>query len=399
MKITNIECHLFTTRQKFAERHEPLVSSSALVRVLTDEGEYGLGDPLTAYHAPEAIPAIIDFYKQELIGEDPRRISYLHRKMYSASLFWGRSGIALSAISAIDNALWDLKAKLLGVPLYDLLGGLANDRVQVYATGANCVQPLSETIAVIKDYIRDGFTAFKLGVNYLGQPYGSLPSDAQVRQEAEKFAAMREAVGPDIEIIIDGAQGAMANPWSRKMALQIARTMEPHRILFFEEPLPYNDPEGYAMLRDNTATPIGGGESLLGLYDFANYFRLGALDIAQPDPGYHGGITEVLRIVAAAESHGVGIVQHNPSLGAGVMFGLHIAFARHSCRLIELLPVRTELQMALLADPLTVVNGHLLPPTAIGAGLIWNDELPRMFPFIPGSGERQGEGWIAKSTE
>lgn len=392
MKIIDVQCHLLTCQQRFAAAGPVFTSSSALVRILTDEGIYGLGDPLTAYHAPEAIPAIVDFYKKELLGENPLRISHLWRKMYSASLFWGRSGIALSVISALDNALWDIKAKARNVPLYELLGGLANDRVRVYATGASCLQPLEKTIEVVRGYAADGFTAFKLGTGYLGQPYGSLPVDATVQQEVEKFAAMRQAVGPMIDIIIDGHQGAVTRPWSRKTALQVARAMEPHRILFFEEPLPYNDPEGYALLRQESATPIGGGESLLGLYDFENYFRLNALDVAQPDVGYHGGITETLKIIAAAEATKVGVVLHNPSLGAGMMFGLHLAFARHACELIEILPMRTELQKAVLAEPLRFEKGHLLPPTQPGAGLVWRDDLPKQFPFLPGSGERQGEG-------
>ena len=128
------------------------------------------------------------------------------------------------------------------------------------------------------------------------------------------------------------------------------------------------------------------------MYDFANYFRMGALDIAQPDVGYHGGVTEVLRIIAAAEACGVNVVLHNPSLGAGMMFGLHVAFARRSCEIIEILPVRTELQKAVLSEPLQWDNGYLQPPRCPGAGLKWHDDLPRQFPFIPGSGERQGEG-------
>ena len=240
--------------------------------------------------------------------------------------------------------------------------------------------------------MREGFTAFKLATGYSGQPYGSLSFDATVRQEEEKFAAFRQVVGPHIDIIIDGHQGAVTRPWSRKAALQVARLMESHRVLFFEEPLPFNDPEGYARLRQETSTPIAGGEGFLGLYDFMNYFRLDALDVAQPDVGYHGGITKTLEIIAGAEAHNVRVVMHNPSLGAGMMFGLHLAFARHSCELIEIMSKRTELQNAVLAEPLRLEKGYLLPPTLPGAGLVWNDDLPKMFPFIPGSGERQGEG-------
>lgn len=392
MKIADVQCHLLTGQQKFAATGKVYTSSSAIVRVVTDEGVDGLGDPLNAYHAPEAVPSLVEFYKQELLGEDPLRISHLWRKMHSASLFWGRSGSALSVISALDNALWDIKAKSLGVPLYEILGGLANERVRVYATGASCVQPLARTVEVVRGYVADGFTAFKMGTGYLGQPYGSLSFDANVAQEAEKVAALRQAVGPAVDIIVDGHQGAVTRPWSRKTALHVARAMEPYRVLFFEEPLPYNDPEGYALLRNESSTPIAGGESLHGLYDFANYFRLRALDVAQPDVGYHGGITEILRIIAAAESHNIGVVLHNPSLGAGMMFGLHIAFARHSCELIEILPYRTELQKAMLAEPLRIEAGRLSPPSKPGAGLVWNEELPRQFAFIPGSGERQGEG-------
>lgn len=392
MKIIDVECHLLTCKQRFSDAGPVHTSSSALVRVVTDEGSYGLGDPLSAYHTPEAIPAIVAFYKKELIGEDPLRISHLWRKMYSVSLFWGRSGIALSVISAIDNALWDLTAKVHNVPLFQMLGGLANDRVRVYATGSSCLQPLARTVEVARNYVAQGFTAFKLATGYYQQPYGSLSFDATIGQEEEKFAALREAVGPAIDIIIDGHQGAVTRPWTRKAALQVAQAMEPHRILFFEEPLPFNDPDGYALLRQESSTPIAGGEGFLGLYDFHHYFQLKALDIAQPDVGYHGGITETLKIIAAAEAENVRVVMHNPSLGAGMMFGLHLAFARHSCQLIEIMPMRTELHTAVLAEPIRFEAGHLLPPTKPGAGLVWSDDLPQRFPFIPGSGERQGEG-------
>lgn len=392
MKIIDVQCHLLTCQQRFAEKGLVLTSSSALIRVLTDEGIYGLGDPLSAYHVPEAIPPLVEYYKKELIGEDPFRISHLWRKMYSASLFWGRSGPALSVIAGIDNALWDLKAKAHNVPLYEMLGGLANDRVRVYATGASCLLPFQRTLDAVRGYVADGFTAFKLGTGYLGQPYGTLPLEASIRQEAEKFAALRAAVGPDIDIIIDGHQGAVTRPWSRKTALMVAQLMEPHRILFFEEPLPFDDPEGYALLRQESATPIGAGEGFLGLYDFNHYFRMNALDVAQPDVGYHGGITETLRIIAAAEAQKVKVVLHNPSLGAGMMFGLHIAFARHASELIEIMPIRTALHAAILAEPLQFDRGWLRPPTKPGAGLVWHDDLPKQFPFIPGSGERQGEG-------
>jgi len=186
MKIVDIECHLLTCQQRFSAAGPILTSSGALIRVVTDEGLYGLGDPLSAYHVPEAIPPLVHFYRQELLGEDPRRISHLWRKMHSASLFWGRSGAALSVIA--------------------------------------------------------------------------------------------------------------------------------------------------------------------------------------------------------------GIVLHNPSLGAGMMFGLHLAFARRACELIEIIPIRTALHRAVLAEPLRFEGGWLLPPTLPGAGLVWHDDLPRQFPFIPGSGERQGEG-------
>jgi L-alanine-DL-glutamate epimerase-like enolase superfamily enzyme len=240
--------------------------------------------------------------------------------------------------------------------------------------------------------VADGFTAFKFATGFVGQPYGSLSFDRTVRQEEEKISALRQAVGPDVDIIIDGHQGAVTRPWTRKAALQVARALEPYRILFFEEPLPFNDPEGYALLRRESATPIACGEGLLGLYDFQNYFRMDALDVVQPDVGYHGGITETLRIIAAAEAANVRVVMHNPSHGAGVMFGLQLAFSRHSCELIEIQPNGTDLQRAVLAEPLRFERGYLLPPQQPGAGLRWDPDLPRRFAFVPGSGERQGEG-------
>ncbi|MDB6094856.1 MAG: enolase superfamily enzyme related to L-alanine-DL-glutamate epimerase [Verrucomicrobia bacterium] len=392
MKIVDVRCDLLTCTQRFSEGGTVYRSSSAVVRVLTDEGIYGLGDPLSAYHAPEAIPALVAFYRQELLGEDPFRISHLWRKMHSASLFWGRGGLGLSVIGAIDNALWDLKAKALNVPLYELLGGLAESTVRVYATGAASLHPLERTVETARAYVAQGFTAFKFATGFVGQPYGSTNLARTVQQEVEKMTALREAVGPDIDIIVDGHQGAVTRPWSRKTALAVAQAIEPCRVLFFEEPLPFDDPDGYALLRQQSSTPIAGGEGFMGLADFTRFFDREALDVAQPDVGYHGGITETLRIIAAAESRNVRVVLHNPSLGAGMMFGLHLAFARHSCQLIEILPVRTDLQKAMLAEPLGLERGSLRAPRSPGAGLVWDDQLPKIFPFVPGSGERQGEG-------
>jgi L-alanine-DL-glutamate epimerase-like enolase superfamily enzyme len=392
MIITDVECHLLTCPQRTWSGGPEYRSSSALVRITTDEGVDGLGDPLSAYHVPEAIPGLVQFFRHELVGEDPVRITHLWRKMQNACLFWGRTGPGMSVIAAIDNALWDLRAKMLGVPLYNLLGGIANPTVRAYATGAAATAPLSRTVEIARSYLSEGFTAFKFGTGYLGQPYGSTAIDRSVRQEVEKVAALREAVGPDVDIMIDGHQGAVARPWSRKTALAVAQALEPFRVAFFEEPLPFDDPDGYALLRRESGTPIAGGEGFMGIADFTRFFDADALDIAQPDVGYHGGITETLRIVASAEARNVRVVLHNPSMGGGVMFGLHLAFARYSCQLIELLPVRSALQEALLVEPIRIERGMIHPPQSPGAGLRWDRDLPKRFPYVPGSGERQGEG-------
>src|SRR4026208_999594 len=135
MKITDLHTHLMTSRCEDDPFNASQLHSAALVQISTDEGTSGLGETIVGYFAPETVPALVDFYRPMLVGRDPRRINQLWDLLWTSSIYWGRSGAAISVLSAIEMALWDLKAKALRVPLYELLGGLARETLPFYCSG------------------------------------------------------------------------------------------------------------------------------------------------------------------------------------------------------------------------------------------------------------------------
>ena len=201
-------------------------------------------------------------------------------------------------------ALWDIAGKAAGRPVHELLGGPAHDRLPLYASGGTGSWPLERTVDQARRYESLGFRGLKIGTGFEGRPggYTTAPGDAAVRDvvraaarpsriadERAKFGALREALGPDIELATDFHAVQVREPWSRRTALDLARALEPFDLLFIEEPLRYDDPAGYAELRQATRVPIAGGECLTGIDEFGRFLDAGAFDYVQPDATHVGG--------------------------------------------------------------------------------------------------------------
>ncbi|MBX3029012.1 MAG: mandelate racemase/muconate lactonizing enzyme family protein [Chloroflexi bacterium] len=385
---------------------EPPLRSSALVVVDTDAGIRGVGETVMGYFCPEAVEPVVAVLRRALtdpvLGLDPMRTEACTAELAQRILWWGRSGLGLSVLSAVDMALWDIRGLAEGRPVHALLGGAAHGRLLAYASGGTGRWPLEATVDQARRYVARGFRALKLGTGYTGRPgsrsRGSVPppygtwyaatTAERIADERDKLAALRAELGPGIELAVDSHAVQIRESWSRRDALALARAIEPSDVLFHEEPLRYDDPEGYAELRRSTRVPIAGGECLTGVDEFRRWIAMGALDHAQPDASHVGGVGVCRTVARIAEAHGVGLLVHTGgSIGPGFMANLHVAIASPNARAVEVALAPDDIRRELLVEPLALDDGDLLAPTAPGLGIRLPDDLVERFPYQPGHEE------------
>lgn len=362
MKITQIETFLV----------RPDSRNYVFVRVQTDEGIYGVGEAYSV-GPDDAVVAVIKDFAEWLIDRDPREIEFLWQLMYNASRFPG-GVITNAAISGIEHALWDIKGKALGVPVYELLGGKCRDYISVYvhAHGAT-PEELAENAA--ERLQRYGCTAVKVGP----QPPGSerMPNAAVVRGAAARLEALRRALGDDIDIGVD----AHAKIFEPVRALQMAQAIKPYDPFFFEEPLRPENIDALAALRRQVDVPIATGEMLYTKYEFRDLLVRGAADIVQPDICCAGGLLELKKIAAMAESFYATIAPHNPVGPVATAVNVQLAACTPNFLILEYLPDDDPGRRNLVDEPVKLVDGHLEIPTRPGLGIDLNVEAFDAFPF------------------
>jgi galactonate dehydratase len=267
------------------------------VRIETAAGAIGWGEASLEGHA-EAVAGAIDASRDRLVGQDADRIEDTWQMLYRLGFYRG-GPVLMSAMSGIDQALWDLKGRKLGVPVCELLGGRVRDRLAVYAwIGGD--RP-SDVVAAAKARLASGFTAVKMNAT---DELGWLDSPRAADAVAERVGAVR-ACGIDVGVDFHGRV-------HKPMARRILQAIEPMAPLFAEEVLLGEHVEAYAQLAAHTAVPLALGERLYSRWDFKPFFACAALDIAQPDVSHAGGISEVRRIAAMAEAHDVALAPHCP---------------------------------------------------------------------------------------
>jgi L-alanine-DL-glutamate epimerase-like enolase superfamily enzyme len=295
--------------------------SDVVVEVETDAGITGVGHGnwLTG-----AIATIVDeTLSKLLVGADPRRREELWEQMYRATIPFGRKGAAVEAISAVDIALWDLAGKAQEKPVYELLGGPVTDEIPCYASNLHPVD--EETLAEeARDYAERGYEAMKLRFRH-----GPEAGRRGMEENERLVAAVREAVGDEIEVAADAYMG-----WSVRYAKEMVSRLERYDLAWVEEPVIPDQIDGYAEIREASSTPIAGGEHEFTAWGHRELLERDAVDILQPDVHRVGGFTELQKIAGLAKSHGVPIVPHT-----GTPATLHFVAASTNAPMAEMLPV------------------------------------------------------------
>lgn len=331
-----------------------------IVEVRTDTGLSGIGEVHTNPLAARAIIETAGYHtssrglKEILIGEDARDIGRLWDKMYALTQSYGRRGLLINAISGLDIALWDILGKSLRVPIYRLLGSCRRTAVKAYASDLS-PPTLAETVALAKRHVAAGFHGVKIG-------WGSLGSE--VEQDVERVRAVRQAVGPSVDIMVD-----LGMPIPLERAIWLGQAMAEHRVYFLEEPLSPDDLSGWSELVARSPTPIATGEKETTRFGFAELIDRGRLRIIQPDVARAGGLTECLRIAAYAEARGVCVIPHCWSSDILVAATMHWISTLATCPYLEFNAMDQPLRTKLLKSPIKPVNGVVHVPEGPGLGI------------------------------
>jgi L-alanine-DL-glutamate epimerase-like enolase superfamily enzyme len=379
VKITGVRCLLVSAPYATPDDAERLLHlktgfrPASLIKVEADDGVYGLGETYAGVYAPEAVAALVAQFAHDLVGEDPLDTLALWQRLRLATYYWGRVGLSQSVIGGIETALWDLKGKVLGQPVYELLGGKRHHALPAYASGGND-KPFDQLDQELRGYLQAGYRAVKIRINNLTPP-----------QIAEKVAVSRRALGDGVGLAVDAVQGTAARPWSTKTAVAIARLIEPYDILWLEEPAEVANYAGFAEIRRQVGMPIAGGETVTSLIEAERYLEADALDLFQPDATMIGGIGLFRRVAELCERRFVPVAAHAWSSGVGIMANYHAAFASPNCTMLELPNVPNPLRDALLTEPLRLSDGKVRAPTAPGLGVLLPDDLEERYPYRPGT--------------
>ncbi|MFN7923706.1 MAG: mandelate racemase/muconate lactonizing enzyme family protein [Bryobacteraceae bacterium] len=393
MKIIDVKTTLLTgpcTNDRFL-REARGRRSAAFVELITDTELVGIGETYAGYFCPEAVPAIVDFFAPIVMGEFKENIAELWNRMYHCGNFWCRVGLGTSVLNAIEAALWDLRGKMHGVPVHQLLGGSKHDRLLGYATGGPSNYPKSRLAEKVDYYRSLGFRAFKIATgSYSPQDGWYTPTTPQEAAdfEGDKLDFLRQHCGRDMEMMLDGHMGnSVGATWTLDIAEAACKAVEPYGLFFFEEPLHYTDPWGYAELCRRTPVPIAGGECLTAFYEWRVFAECDAFDIGQPDAAYTGGLGEFLRVAQMLHERGRGIATHAWGAAGALMQNVHCGFAAPNTRILEIAPDYAGLHADLLDGSFVMRDGYVLPPEKPGLGIILTDEIKNRYPFQPGSGE------------
>nr|WP_208420378.1 galactonate dehydratase [Paenibacillus lupini] len=334
------------------------------LKIETDEGIAGWGEPIVEGRALTVATAIEEL-KRYLIGEDPLRIEHHWQIMYRGTFYRG-GPVLVSAISGIEQALWDIKGKFYNMPVYEMLGGRVRDKIRMYCHCGGATP--EEFAAIAKQRVAAGFDAIKTGVD---APVRNVDSLAFVESQVNKFAAAREAVGSGVDIAID-FHGRV----SPTMAIRLAAALEPFYPMFIEEPCLPENVDQLLRVAQSTSIPIATGERLFTRWGFREALEKGAVAIVQPDLCHAGGIFEGRKIAAMAETHYASIAPHNP-LGP---ISLAACLQLDACTpnfLIQEHPSMAEkwdLGEGYLKKSFEVIDGHVAIPQGPGLGIEINEE-------------------------
>jgi len=355
MKITGIETHYVVAGSR------PWV----FVKMLTDEGIHGWGE-ITLEGKEHAVIAAVGDLARYLVGKDPARIEQLWHEMYRGA-FWVGGLVLNSAISGVDHAMWDIKGKTLGAPVYELLGGKCRDRIRAYANGwFRRGMSAEATAARAAEVAAMGYTAIKW------DPFAraGLFIDTETADAAvANVRAVREAVGSKVDLCIE-VHGRL----SPANAIRIGKRLEEFTPFFYEEPIPPENLDALALVARAVHIPVATGERLFTKWGFRDLFEKQAAAVIQPDICHAGGILELKKIAAMAETYYIGFAPHNPNGPICTAASIQVDACTPNFLIQEFVisdePLRSQLQQ----EPLRIVDGYFEIPNRPGLGVEINEE-------------------------
>ena len=390
MKITDVECHTLLVPDLRKDQTSS-AQDDIVVFVHTDEGITGIGETdVNPWIAKACIEARSTHtmglgLKEMLLGEDPREPERIWEKLYVGSAMNGRRGAVICAMGALDMALWDIKGKAAGKPCWQLLGDKAKPHIIPYAS----LQPSGHRFEEYRDSLvawamrakELGFQAGKMEVTLSG-PYNHSGLNEPDEKMTEVVAACRAAVGPDFVMMVD-----VQYTWSDvDIALRTLNDWKDFDIYFIETPLAIDDLAGYARLHDEAPMPVAAGEWQNTRFEFADLMDIGRVDVAQPDVGRVGGLTEAKRVCEMAAQRGRQIVPHCWKTGISIAATAHLAAVTPHCPYIEFMPTNlcdSQLRKDLVDDELQIIDGVIPLPEKPGLGIEVNMNALRAFEVDP----------------
>jgi galactonate dehydratase len=350
------------------------------VKVETDEGLYGWGEASLEWKTRGVVGCVEDLAPL-IVGLDPRRIEHLYQVMYRHSFF--RMGVVgMSALSGIEQACWDIWGKSLGVPVYQLLGGAVRDSIRVYdhlGGGEMTKIYLDDAPQQFAENaiscVEAGFDAVKALVVPLTEP---IDRHVMIRHAERSMAAIREAVGEDVDILVD-----LHGRTTPAMAIEYAHALASYRPFWFEEPCPPENTAAMAQIARSISIPVATGERLVTRFQFRELLEQGACAIVQPDLCHCGGLWEARKIAAVAETYYVAVAPHNPLGPIASAVNVHFGFAVPNFIIMEAVRADVPWRDDVVVNPVRPVNGRLPLPTEPGLGIDVNEAEAQKHPFQP----------------
>jgi len=364
MKITDIKTFtVFSYRTNFV-----------FVKVETDAGISGLGEGTLEYKEHALLGAIEDI-RPILIGQDPREVERICFELYRDS-YWRVGPVLMSALSAVDIALWDIKAKAVKVPVYEMLGGRVRDRIRMYANGWFAGAKTAEEFAAAAVRAKEmGIGALKwdpFGKNYLYMDH------KEFLRSIEVVEAVRGAVGPEMDLLIEGHGRFDINT-----GIRVANALKPFDPYFFEEPTPPDSLDALAEVRRKSPVPIAAGERLYSTTQLRTFLEKGCADYVQPDVSHCGGISAIRKMAALADCYYVALAPHNPSGPIANAATLQLAAGVQNFRILEIMLTDVSWRKELTNERVVFSEGNILIPEGIGLGLELDEKACSAYPFEP----------------
>jgi L-alanine-DL-glutamate epimerase-like enolase superfamily enzyme len=374
MKIKSITAHPL----RYGEPHDHgKTRFITLARIETSDGAVGWGESISQF--PESARAtktiIEEGFAPLLVGEDPREVERLWQRMLGRVWWYGPQGIAAFAMSAVDMALWDLKGKILGLPVCNLLGGSLREKVPVMASIHLDMEDLDWTVREFAWFCEQGYRIVKGG-------WGKRPEAVfglHRARDLQLVRTLRETIGEEIDLVLD-VLGARVQ-WDVSTATARLREFEPYRLRWIEEPLPPQDLEAHARLRAAVAVPLGTGEQEWNLEGYRRLIRSGGVDVIQMDPGRCQGITSCRKVIGLIEAANLKFTAHTWSSALNTAASVHLLASSTAGLTMDFKPHESPMQHELVSDPWVQADGCLRVRDVPGLGVSVRDDVVRKYAF------------------